>query len=328
MIPWPGLLKWSLKYQDGTRPTEIPKLTEEQRLWLEEALKAASVDVVKVMGDVAAEFEKTWAVADEIEANLDRLNRLEDLLSSLDMNNNFCKIGAAQSLFEIALRPDLPEELRPHLLSLLRSISANSWFVQDFFSRLGFERLIPLVRNSSDAVKLRGLSALSALICAENLTNKRIFVQNEGIELLIDILSNETNPDILSRTLTFTEHLLRAQDVLKQKGNRLPFDGVVSEIDEQFESVFAKMVEKRADLSQPILRCLQLSIQSFEEGTQSRLYIPALECAAAFLEKDKNAKIIQALVASLKIFEEKFPEEFKEPENAALLDRISKLCSN
>lgn len=57
MVDWKGFLKWSLTYNDGTKETEIPKLTSEQSQFLEEAMKSFSFDEVKRMKEILLIFE-------------------------------------------------------------------------------------------------------------------------------------------------------------------------------------------------------------------------------------------------------------------------------
>lgn len=55
---WLGLLKWSLKYQDGTQDSsEHAALSDEKRQFLEKAMQEAFVDVVKKMKDGIDELE-------------------------------------------------------------------------------------------------------------------------------------------------------------------------------------------------------------------------------------------------------------------------------
>jgi len=39
MVDWNGLFKWSMDYQDGTKPSQFKEMSKEDRKWLEEALK-------------------------------------------------------------------------------------------------------------------------------------------------------------------------------------------------------------------------------------------------------------------------------------------------
>jgi hypothetical protein len=38
MVDWQGLLKFSLKYSDGTTKSEFKEMTEDNKKWLEEAM--------------------------------------------------------------------------------------------------------------------------------------------------------------------------------------------------------------------------------------------------------------------------------------------------
>ena len=39
MVDWAGLFKFSMQYHDGTTPSEFKEMSEEDRKWLEEAMK-------------------------------------------------------------------------------------------------------------------------------------------------------------------------------------------------------------------------------------------------------------------------------------------------
>lgn len=39
MVDWNGLFKWSMAYQDGTKPSQFKEMSKEDRIWLEAALK-------------------------------------------------------------------------------------------------------------------------------------------------------------------------------------------------------------------------------------------------------------------------------------------------
>eukprot|EP01066_Platyproteum_vivax_P010790 Platyproteum_vivax@DN4865_c0_g1_i1.p1 len=58
-IDWPGLLQWSLKYADGTTESKVTKMTQEDRDFLEGAVREAmgsQVDHWSVAGDSIAKF--------------------------------------------------------------------------------------------------------------------------------------------------------------------------------------------------------------------------------------------------------------------------------
>lgn len=71
-----GLLKWSLKYQDGTQDSsEHAALSDEKRQFLEKAMQEAFVDVVKKMKDGIDELEaiaEAAAPAATVRSNMPR----------------------------------------------------------------------------------------------------------------------------------------------------------------------------------------------------------------------------------------------------------------
>lgn len=60
---WLGLLKWSLKHQDGTTDNpELRDMSEDKRKWLEKVMQDSFVDVVKQLKESLDELE---AIASE-----------------------------------------------------------------------------------------------------------------------------------------------------------------------------------------------------------------------------------------------------------------------
>jgi hypothetical protein len=49
MVDWPGLLKFSLSYSDGTKKSEFKEMEQDKKKWLEEAIDYYSNDEVRQM---------------------------------------------------------------------------------------------------------------------------------------------------------------------------------------------------------------------------------------------------------------------------------------
>eukprot|EP00330_Aristerostoma_sp_ATCC50986_P006212 CAMPEP_0114586818 /NCGR_PEP_ID=MMETSP0125-20121206/9939_1 /TAXON_ID=485358 ORGANISM="Aristerostoma sp., Strain ATCC 50986" /NCGR_SAMPLE_ID=MMETSP0125 /ASSEMBLY_ACC=CAM_ASM_000245 /LENGTH=67 /DNA_ID=CAMNT_0001782431 /DNA_START=202 /DNA_END=405 /DNA_ORIENTATION=+ len=60
MVDWPGLLKWTLAHQDGTKETNpnITPLDENTKKWLTEALEEYQFSEVKRMKEIMDEVTK------------------------------------------------------------------------------------------------------------------------------------------------------------------------------------------------------------------------------------------------------------------------------
>ena len=58
MCDWPGLLKWSIEYQDGTIDKNLPEMDPETRKWLKAAIENVTFNEVKRMGEILNELNK------------------------------------------------------------------------------------------------------------------------------------------------------------------------------------------------------------------------------------------------------------------------------
>ena len=106
---WLGLLQWSLKYQDGTTPTEHSPLTEEKRIFLENVMKEMVRDeperLYLITNNIIGYIAKSNLASDNLQlmqllqdhhhsADLDidiqdNLEECEDIIHQIDMANVF-----------------------------------------------------------------------------------------------------------------------------------------------------------------------------------------------------------------------------------------------
>lgn len=75
MVDWNGLYKWSMNYQDGTRPSSFKPMSKEDRDWLEAAMKAYCLndsdrltELIKQLQAWSALSSQTAAEANEVTA--------------------------------------------------------------------------------------------------------------------------------------------------------------------------------------------------------------------------------------------------------------------
>lgn len=142
MVDWQGFLKWSLNYQDGTKETEIPKMSEEQREFLQKAIEAYTFDEVKRMKEILQLLTKQVTDQDKLDENVDLVDELIELLTGIDNAMNFCKIGGIYLVFEWALNQEVDTKLRDLFLVILIDCSQNNSFVQSFMQKIQFWKLM------------------------------------------------------------------------------------------------------------------------------------------------------------------------------------------
>lgn len=60
MVDWNGLFKWSMNYQDGTKPSQFKPMSKEDRDWLEAAMKAYSFNDTDRLTELVNQL-KAWS---------------------------------------------------------------------------------------------------------------------------------------------------------------------------------------------------------------------------------------------------------------------------
>jgi len=185
-MDWPGLLKWSLNYQDGTKKaSKHMMMSNDDKKWLSEALQSYTFDEVKEMEKLIKEMvEKDQASSDYSSYMLDRLEALHNLTYSLDNNKNLCLIGGFDFLFETSFKTKDPKILQKCAILIAECAQNNVW-IQNFSLNLHPLRFMNFVLNNEEMKsKEASLSALSSLVRGLNMDIKRKFIDVDGVEFL------------------------------------------------------------------------------------------------------------------------------------------------
>jgi len=98
---WLALLQWSLKYQDGTTPTEKTKMSEEKRAFLENAMKEMTVDEPKrleiIMGRINQYIHDSKLVVDDKKRSISiALGNENSTSTNTDANTNTIACSAEE----------------------------------------------------------------------------------------------------------------------------------------------------------------------------------------------------------------------------------------
>lgn len=100
MVDWNGLFKWSLQYQDGTKESNFKPMSDEDKKWLEEALKQYTFNDTDRLKEICDEL-KEHSKMSKGKLN-DLLDELLELVELHQRNNlNLCLTGGLLTLLEI-----------------------------------------------------------------------------------------------------------------------------------------------------------------------------------------------------------------------------------
>lgn len=154
----------------------------ERRLFLEEALKSMSVDIV-------AEMERICGILMDTDASetqkIDAMTVLGDYVENLDTANDFCKIGGLPILMK-GLDSDITS-LRQSTARTIGIMSQNNPYCQKQFLDDNFiPKLMGLVNDPE--VGARALYGLSGIIRAYEPATAN-FIDIGGLECLLSCLS-------------------------------------------------------------------------------------------------------------------------------------------
>lgn len=135
MVDWQGLFKWSMQYQDGTHPSEFKEMSQEDKIWLQEALKAYTFNDTDRLQQICQELKDNKAIpVTELAAKLEELQELVELHPR--NNLNLCLSGGmAEVLSLIVSHTD--NKIRKLACSIFAAAVQNNGEVQKFAARLG-----------------------------------------------------------------------------------------------------------------------------------------------------------------------------------------------
>mmetsp|Transcript_4645 Transcript_4645/g.5910 ORF Transcript_4645/g.5910 Transcript_4645/m.5910 type:complete len:136 (+) Transcript_4645:68-475(+) len=126
-VNWPGLLAWSTKYHDGTKPSEFKMMTQEDREFLEKAMKEAFAHIEDpnvAFQEAIGQIKSPERTQESIATSLEVIDRLCD---DPDVSRNAEKLDGIQPLLDLA-GDDTP--LRPRTLEILALLFSNNPNIQ------------------------------------------------------------------------------------------------------------------------------------------------------------------------------------------------------
>lgn len=118
-----------MAFNDGTQPSKFEEMTEERKLFLEEAMKSVTMDEVKKMKEILDFFVQNLKIAEKSEEIEICFEDLLDLISNLDSAKNFTKIGGLNLMLDFALDQSVPYHFRSWSLLILIDCVQNNDYV-------------------------------------------------------------------------------------------------------------------------------------------------------------------------------------------------------
>jgi hsp70-interacting protein len=236
---WLGLMKWSMKYSDGTAPSEFSQISEEDKKFLEKVMKEGVIDETERVRDIlrildgedprvvfakksddddakgveqATEQQEEKATEEELDEYKEAL--LDELLTRIDQIDNamnFVKMNGITTM--IALMKENDRATTRSLAAEVCSVVVqNNPFCQDGAVKVGLlEVLCELARSDKDTTcKVKALLAISCLVRHHQAAEERFLSEDcKGFEVLESFLASETDLRLQRKSLFFLRYLVR-----------------------------------------------------------------------------------------------------------------------
>ncbi|XP_047086384.1 hsp70 nucleotide exchange factor FES1-like [Lolium rigidum] len=208
-MSWARLLKWSLSYIDGARPSRA--ISEEERRWLAEAAgRHMAEDVVSRLREIAllistplSVLEAQGITPDDIE---DLLAELQVHVESIDIANDLHSVGGLVPVIRYLRNSNA--RIRAKAADVVTTVVQNNPTSQKLVMEAsGFEPLVSNFTSDSDlTARIKALGALSSLI-RNNKPGVAAFRLANGYAGLRDALNSES-VRFQRKALSLTHYLL------------------------------------------------------------------------------------------------------------------------
>jgi len=245
---WLGLLKWSLAYSDGTRPSneDFSPMSKEDIEFLENVMKDGIIDEGERMKEIlrklteALEDSLSEPISDEEKGKelmedemLDLFQELRDIVEQIDYARAFMAMGGIKFLLGCATTEgNVPKPIRKSALSVMATMCQNNPPVQLNLLEVGhmpqliqlFFDFTPTDENGNvgdDSIREKVVQALSASIRGHSMA-EHIFCKNEqgklmlrlglGVEAAIDESQVKPSIQLRKRSLFLLKALLTADE--------------------------------------------------------------------------------------------------------------------
>lgn len=208
-LDWPGLLAWSTKHHDGTKPSEFKQLSEEDRAFITKAYEHAMSQIAdpnKIFKEAVDMMQAPEATEEAVATALEMCDRSCD---DPDVARNAELLGGIQALLDAAeKRTSIGVRTRAmEILALL--LQNNEPLQRAAANRNGLAILRGLVTGApaGDAVRAKAFRALVALVRGLG-DLEEAFLAQDGLAITLSCLDEKEDHKLREKALSFVTTLL------------------------------------------------------------------------------------------------------------------------
>ncbi|OMJ88299.1 hypothetical protein SteCoe_9799 [Stentor coeruleus] len=220
-MDWQGLLRWSMQYTDGTRPSEFKPMDEETKQWLKDALSSVVVDDNEIMQKgVKILSELETGSPEECEQKEKAAELVLQVIENLDMAQNMVKLGYFKHIIKCMIGSQYPS-VRKMCASIFTSAVQNNPIVQaNALAEHALEGLCARINEETDLqLKEQYIACLSGLVRGQYSEARNQFIQMKGLDTINLLLVSGESPRIVKKCLLMLSDIIYNT---RSKGNEGP----------------------------------------------------------------------------------------------------------
>ena len=225
MVDWKGLYNWSMKYTDGTKPSDFKQMSKEDMEFIQNAFESV----------VLNEMKEIWKILDicktpegdteqEINERYELLEKMSEYIDGLENANNIVRGKRFNEIINHFFESK-HKKIKIEYARIITQMSQNDSFVQKAALDLGiFNYLKDLNEEKDPELMSIYIYLLTGLLYGEEISTRKFFVEQcDGIKLLFNTLVKEIKSNKNTKRLLniFSELTKETDEKIVKGGNDL-----------------------------------------------------------------------------------------------------------
>ena len=193
MVDWKGLYNWSMKYNDGTKPSNFKQMSKEDMDFIQNAFESVCLNEMKEIwkildicktpeGDSEEEINERYELLKKMSEHIDGLENANNIVRGKRFNEIICHFFETKH-----------KKIKIEYARIITQMTQNESFVQKEALKLGiFNYLKDLNEEKDPELITIYIYLLTGLLYGDDITTKKYFVEEcDGIKLLFNLLIRE-----------------------------------------------------------------------------------------------------------------------------------------
>ena len=225
MVDWKGLYNWSMKYTDGTKPSEFKQMSKEDMEFIQNAFESVCLN----------EMKEIWKILDicktpegdteqEINERYELLEQMSEYIDGLENANNIVRGKRFNEIISHFFETK-HKKIKIEYARIITQMAQNESFVQKAALELGIFNYLKDLNEEKDPELINAyIYLLTGLLYGQEISTRKYFVQEcDGIKLLFNLLIREFKSNKNTKRLLniFSELTKTIDEKLVKGGNEL-----------------------------------------------------------------------------------------------------------